>query len=216
TESSPPPGSPRSLRVRPPRRNFSSTMGCRPTTPSKDPSAGVTSPRSTATRWTVRTSRSSISTHHQRRSGSSSSASSPTTRGRSRPVSWASMRLSAVFAPTLRDDPAEAEIASHRLLLRAAFVRQVAAGVYTTLPLGLRSIRKIERIVREEMNGSGAQEFRMPIPVPAEAWKTTGRWELYGETLFRLQDRHERAMLVGPTQEEVVAEIGGSDIACAQ
>jgi prolyl-tRNA synthetase len=122
------------------------------------------------------------------------------------------MRLSAVFAPTLRDDPAEAEIASHRLLLRAAFVRQVTAGVYTTLPLGLRSIRKIERIVREEMDGSGAQEFRMPILLPAEPWKTSGRWDLYGETLFRLKDRHEREMLLGPTQEEVVAELVARDL----
>ena len=122
------------------------------------------------------------------------------------------MRLSAVFAPTLRDDPAEAEIASHRLLLRAAFVRQVAAGVYTTLPLGLRSIRKIERIVREEMNGSGAQEFRMPILLPAEPWKATGRWDLYGDTLFRLRDRHERELLLGPTQEEVVTELVARDL----
>ena len=122
------------------------------------------------------------------------------------------MRLSAVFAPTLRDDPAEAEIASHRLLLRAAFVRQVTAGVYTTLPLGVRSIRKIERIVREEMDGSGAQEFRMPILLPAEPWKTSGRWDLYGETLFRLKDRHEREMLLGPTQEEVVAELVARDL----
>ena len=117
------------------------------------------------------------------------------------------MRLSGVFAPTLRDDPAEAEIASHRLLLRAAFVRQVAAGIYTTLPLGLRSIRKIEGIVREEMNASGAQEFRMPILLPAEPWKATGRWDLYGDTLFRLRDRHERELLLGPTQEEVVQTI---------
>ena len=122
------------------------------------------------------------------------------------------MRLSAVFAPTLRDDPAEAEIASHRLLLRAAFVRQVAAGVYTTLPLGLRSIRKIERIVREEMNASGAQEFRMPILLPAEPWKATGRWDLYGDTLFRLRDRHERELLLGPTQEEVVTELVARDL----
>ena len=122
------------------------------------------------------------------------------------------MRLSATFAPTLRDDPAEAEIASHRLLLRAAFVRQVAAGVYTTLPLGLRSIRKIERIVREEMDASGAQEFRMPILLPAEPWKATGRWDLYGDTLFRLRDRHEREMLLGPTQEEVVTELVAADL----
>src|SRR5918995_1863040 len=122
------------------------------------------------------------------------------------------MRLSALFAPTLRDDPAEAEIASHRLLLRAAFVRQVAAGVYTTLPLGLRSIHKIERIVREEMDASGAQEFRMPILLPAEPWKATGRWDLYGDTLFRLKDRHQREMLLGPTQEEVVTQLVAADL----
>jgi prolyl-tRNA synthetase len=122
------------------------------------------------------------------------------------------MRLSELLAPTLREDPAEAEIASHRLLLRAAFIRQVAAGVYTTLPLGLRSIRKIERIVREEMDASGAQEFRMPILLPAEPWKATGRWDLYGETLFRLTDRHERDMLLGPTQEEVVTGLVAADL----
>ena len=122
------------------------------------------------------------------------------------------MRLSALFASTLRDDPADAEIASHRLLLRAAFIRQVAAGVYTTLPLGLRSIRRIERIVREEMNASGAQEFRMPILLPSEPWKATGRWDLYGDTLFRLKDRHEREMLLGPTQEEVVTQLVAADL----
>jgi len=114
------------------------------------------------------------------------------------------MRLSDLFAPTLRDDPSEAEIASHRLLLRAAFIRQVAAGVYTALPLGLRTIRKIERVVREEMDASGAQEIRMPILLPAEPWKATGRWDLYGELMFRLRDRHERELVLGPTQEEVV------------
>ncbi len=122
------------------------------------------------------------------------------------------MRLSGLFAPTLRDDPADAEIASHRLLLRAAFIRQVAAGVYTTLPLGLRSIRKIERIVREEMDASGAQEFRMPILLPAEPWKATGRWDLYGDTLFHLRDRHERELLLGPTQEEVVTQHVAADL----
>ena len=122
------------------------------------------------------------------------------------------MRLSALFAPTLRDDPAEAEVASHRLLLRAAFLRQVAAGIYTTLPLGLRSIGKIERIVREEMDASGAQEIRMPILLPAEPWKATGRWELYGDTLFRLTDRHDRDLLLGPTQEEVVTGLASSDV----
>jgi prolyl-tRNA synthetase len=117
------------------------------------------------------------------------------------------MRLSELFVPTLREDPAEAEIASHRLLLRAGFIRQVAAGVYSTLPLGLRSIRKIERVVREEMDASGAQEIRMPIVLPAEPWKATGRWELYGDLMFRLHDRHGREMLLGPTQEEVVTPI---------
>jgi prolyl-tRNA synthetase len=122
------------------------------------------------------------------------------------------MRLSAFFAPTLREDPAEAEVPSHRLLLRAAFIRPVAAGVYTTLPLGLRSMRKIERIVREEMEASGAIELRMPILLPADPWKATGRYELYGETLFRLTDRHERDMLLGPTQEEVVTEIVAAEL----
>jgi prolyl-tRNA synthetase len=117
------------------------------------------------------------------------------------------MRLSELFAPTLREDPAEAEIASHRLLLRAGFIRQVAAGVYTTLPLGLRTIRKIERVVREEMDASGAQEIRMPIILPSEPWKATGRWELYGDLMFRLSDRHGREMLLGPTQEEVVTPV---------
>jgi prolyl-tRNA synthetase len=114
------------------------------------------------------------------------------------------MRLSELFVPTLREDPAEAEVASHRLLLRAGFIRQVAAGVYTTLPLALRSIRKIEAVVREEMDASGAQEIRMPILLPADPWKATGRWELYGDTLFRLTDRHGRELLLGPTQEEVI------------
>jgi len=117
------------------------------------------------------------------------------------------MRLSALFAPTLRADPAEAEVPSHRLLLRAGFIRQVAAGVYSILPLGLRSIRKIEAVVRAEMDASGAQELRLPIVLPAEPWKATGRWDLYGDLMFRLTDRHEREMLLGPTQEEVITPI---------
>jgi prolyl-tRNA synthetase len=117
------------------------------------------------------------------------------------------MRLSVLFAPTLREDPAEAEVASHRLLLRAGFVRQVAAGIYSILPLGLRAMRKIERVVREEMDASGAQEIRMPILLPAEPWKATGRWDLYGELMFHLRDRHDRDLVLGPTQEEIVAPI---------
>lgn len=117
------------------------------------------------------------------------------------------MRLSHLFAPTLRDDPAEAEVASHRLLLRAAFVRKVAAGVYTTLPLGVRTMDKIVRIVREEMDDAGAQQIRMPIVLPAEPWKRTGRWHVYGDEVFKLADRHGREMMLGPTQEEVVAPL---------
>jgi prolyl-tRNA synthetase len=112
-----------------------------------------------------------------------------------------------MFAPTLREDPAEAEVASHRLLLRAGFIRQVAAGVYTTLPFGLRSMRKIEKIVRQEMDASGAQEIRMPITLPAEPWKATGRWDLYGELMFRLVDRHGRDLVLGPTQEEAATPL---------
>ena len=117
------------------------------------------------------------------------------------------VRATQLFAPTLREDPAEAEIASHKLLLRAAFVRQLMAGVYTTLPLGLRTMNKIAAIVREEMDATGAQEIRMPIVLPADPWRATGRYDLYGENLFRLKDRHDRDLVLGPTEEEVVAPL---------
>ncbi|MGZ4133277.1 MAG: proline--tRNA ligase [Actinomycetota bacterium] len=117
------------------------------------------------------------------------------------------MRASHLFAPTLREEPAEAEIPSHRLLLRAAFVRQVMAGVYTTLPLGLRTMNKIAAIIREEMDATGAQEIRMPIVLPAAPWRATGRYDLYGENLFRLKDRHDRELVLGPTEEEVVTPL---------
>jgi prolyl-tRNA synthetase len=117
------------------------------------------------------------------------------------------MRVSRLFARTLREDPAEAEVPSHRLLLRAGFIRKVAAGIYTSMPLGLRTMHKIERVVREEMEASGAQQLRMPILLPAEPWKATGRWQAYGDQIFRLQDRHRREFLLGPTQEEVIAPI---------
>jgi prolyl-tRNA synthetase len=117
------------------------------------------------------------------------------------------MRLSQLFVPTLREDPSEAEAPSHRLLLRGAFIHPVMSGVFITLPLGLRVMRKIERIVREEMDAAGAQEIRMPIILPAEPWKLTGRWEAYGETMFKLVDRHGREMGLGPTQEEVVTPL---------
>jgi prolyl-tRNA synthetase len=117
------------------------------------------------------------------------------------------MRLSHLFAPTLRDDPADAEIVSHRLLVRGGFIRRLTSGIYTTLPLGLRSMNRIEQIVREEMDATGAQELRMPIVLPAEPWRRTGRWEAYGDEIFRLTDRHGRDMMLGPTEEEVVAPL---------
>ena len=102
------------------------------------------------------------------------------------------MRFSKLFARTLREAPAEAEVASHVLLIRAAFIRKVAAGIYSMLPLGWRSLRKVERIVRAEMDAAGAQEVRLPIIVPSEPWKETGRWETYGDLMFKVTDRHGR------------------------
>ena len=122
------------------------------------------------------------------------------------------MRLSRLFARTLREDPAEADVTSHRLLLRAAFIRKTAAGIYTTMPLGLRTMNKIERIVREEMDAAGSQELRMPIVLPAEPWKATGRYDAYGDLMFRLEDRHGRDFVLGPTQEEVVAELAQHEL----
>jgi len=107
----------------------------------------------------------------------------------------------------MRQDPGEAEVISHRLMLRAGMIRKVAAGIYSYLPLGLRVIRKIEAIVREEMNRAGAQELLLPILSPAELWKETGRWDFYGKELVRLQDRHTRDFCLGPTHEEVVTDL---------
>lgn len=117
------------------------------------------------------------------------------------------MRFSQLLIPTLRDDPGEAEIVSHRLMLRAGMIRKVAAGIYTYLPLGLRVIRKIENIIRTEMNRAGAQEVLMPIASPAELWQETGRWSFYGKELFRFKDRHERDFCLGPTHEEVITDL---------
>ena len=117
------------------------------------------------------------------------------------------MRQSHFLIPTLREDPGEAEIVSHRLMLRAGMIRKVAAGIYTYLPLGLRVIRKVERIIREELNKAGAQEVLMPIASPAELWQETGRWDIYGKELFRFKDRHERDFCLGPTHEEVITDL---------
>jgi prolyl-tRNA synthetase len=117
------------------------------------------------------------------------------------------MRFSAFFAPTLRDDPAEAEVVSHRLLLRAGFIRRVTSGVYDFLPLGLRVLRRIEAVVREEMNRAGAQELLMPLVQPAELWQASGRWSKYGPELLRFLDRHDHESCLGPTHEEVICDM---------
>jgi prolyl-tRNA synthetase len=117
------------------------------------------------------------------------------------------MKTSQLLIPTLRDDPGEAETVSHRLMLRAGLIRKVAAGIYTYLPHGLRVLRKIEQIIREEMNRAGAQELLMPIASPAELWKETARWDYYGKELLRFKDRHEREFCLGPTHEEVITDL---------
>jgi len=117
------------------------------------------------------------------------------------------VRYRQSLIPTLRQDPAEAEVVSHRLLVRAGMIRQVARGIYDFLPLGLRVVRKVEAIVREEMNRAGAQEILMPAICPAELWQESGRWEHYGKELLRIKDRHERDFCFGPTHEEIVTDI---------
>jgi prolyl-tRNA synthetase len=117
------------------------------------------------------------------------------------------MRLSRYFLPNLRETPKEAEIASHRLMLRAGMIRQEAAGIYAFLPLGLRVLNKVCRIVREEQDRAGAIELLMPTIQPADLWRESGRYEAYGKEMLRIKDRHERDMLYGPTNEEMITEI---------
>ncbi len=122
------------------------------------------------------------------------------------------MRVSRSFLPTLKENPAEAQIASHRLMLRAGLVRQVAAGIYAWLPTGLRVLRNIAAIVREEQDRVGSQEVLMPTLQPAELWRRSGRYDDYGEEMLRIRDRHERDMLYGPTNEEMITDIVGQTI----
>ncbi len=117
------------------------------------------------------------------------------------------MRYSRFFLPTLKEVPAEAEIASHKLMLRAGMIRKLASGLYTYLPFGLRAIRKVEEIVRQEMNSAGAIELLMPMVQPAELWKESGRWDKYGKELLRFKDRHGRDFCLGPTHEEVITDL---------
>ena len=117
------------------------------------------------------------------------------------------MRTTELYAPTLRETPAEAEVISHKLMLRAGMIRKAAGGIYTYLPLAWRTLKKIEQIVREEMDNAGGQEISMPILQPSEIWKETGRWAVYGEEMFRLNDRHKREFCLGPTHEEMVTTL---------
>ncbi|MGH8582962.1 MAG: proline--tRNA ligase [Gammaproteobacteria bacterium] len=122
------------------------------------------------------------------------------------------MRLSQFLLATLREPPADAEVVSHNLMLRAGMIRKLAAGIYAWLPLGLRVLRKVERIVREEMDRAGAQEVLLPAVQPAELWQESGRWHRYGPELLRFKDRHEREFCIGPTHEEVITDLARREI----
>ena len=122
------------------------------------------------------------------------------------------MRLSNYPLLNMKEIPAEAEVVSHQLMLRAGLVRRVAAGLYSGLPIGLRVLRKVETIVREEMNRAGALELLMPTIQPAELWQESGRWEQFGPELLRLKDRHDRDFVYGPTHEEVITDIARREL----
>src|ERR1700757_4943402 len=122
------------------------------------------------------------------------------------------MRTSKFFIATQKEVPAEAEIVSHRLMLRASLIRRLAAGIYTWQPLGLRVMRKVEAIVRAEMNRAGAIELLMPVVQPAELWRESRRWDEYGPELLRFKDRHERDFVIQPTSEEVITDLARSEL----
>ena len=122
------------------------------------------------------------------------------------------MRWSQTFIPTLKESPSDAEIISHKLLLRAGLVRKLTGGLYTFLPMGLRVLRKIEQIIREELDRSDAQELLMPVVQPAELWQETGRWEKMGPEMLRMQDRNDRDFCLGPTHEEIITPLVKAEI----
>ena len=122
------------------------------------------------------------------------------------------MRASQFLLSTQKEAPADAEIVSQQLMLRSGMIRKLAAGIYSYLPLGLRTIRRIEGIIREEMNRAGAIELLMPFVQPAELWAESGRWEKYGPELLRVKDRHQRDFVLQPTSEEVVTDIARQEI----
>ncbi len=133
-------------------------------------------------------------------------------RGTLPPCLGDAMRRSELFLPTLKETPAEAQIVSHRLMLRAGLIRQASAGIYTWLPLGFRVLRKIEQIVREEQDATGAQEVLMPTIQSADLWRKSGRYEDYGKEMLRIRDRHDREMLYGPTNEELITDILAQEV----
>ena len=122
------------------------------------------------------------------------------------------MRASKYFISTLKEAPSDAEIVSHQLMMRAGLIKRLGSGIYTYMPMGLRIIRKVENIVRQEMNRAGAIEMQMPIVQPAELWQETGRWDKMGPELLRLKDRHGRDFALQPTSEEVITDAVRSDI----
>ncbi|MDO9012839.1 MAG: proline--tRNA ligase [Gallionella sp.] len=122
------------------------------------------------------------------------------------------MRVSQFFISTLKEAPSEAELPSHRLMMRAGYIKKLASGLYTWMPLGLRALRKVEAIVREEMNASGAIELLMPAVQPAELWDETGRWEVFGPQMLKIKDRHNNQFCFGPTHEEVITDIARREI----
>src|SRR5437868_2535316 len=122
------------------------------------------------------------------------------------------MRVSRFFLSTLKEAPAEAELISHRLMLRAGMIKRLAAGIYTWMPLGLRVLRKVEAVVRDEMNRAGAIELLMPVVQPGELWQESGRWDKYGPDLLRIKDRHQRDFVIQPTSEEVITDIARKEL----
>lgn len=122
------------------------------------------------------------------------------------------MRTSQYLLATQKETPADAVVISHQLMLRAGMIRKLASGLYTWLPMGLRVMRKVEAVVREEMNAAGALEVLMPSIQPAELWQESGRWEQYGPELLRLKDRHQRDFCVGPTHEEVITDLARNEL----
>src|ERR1044071_7935824 len=122
------------------------------------------------------------------------------------------MRASRFFISTLKEAPSDAEIVSHKLMMRAGMIKRLGSGIYTYMPMGLRVVRKVEAIVREEMNRAGAIELLMPAVQPAELWQESGRWQEYGPELLRIKDRHQRDYVAAPTHEEVITDIARREL----